>query len=603
MKVETQGRRLEGTFETRADGDDRVPVTVSSEYPVERMGYTEILDHSAGAVDMSRAPLPLIEAHNSGPVNIGLVEDLTAAGDRLRGFVRFGASARAQEVLRDVLSGVVRNLSVGYEILEYAVTGDTVRATQWRPHEVSVVGVGADPDAGFYRAKEPINREPSMETDDKDVTLEVTETETRELDNAVDVDIQMVEDQAIKTERERVNEINATAGKFKHSAKVQVAAKSAIARGEGWREFNKRALDLLAAGEATVATELGLTGKEVRRYSLTRALAAQVTAKERGVSMEKSAPYEYRCHLDILEKLPAQRADAVQGILIPFDVQSAGWGTRAPPADTTENASLVATDHLASQFIVGLRQTSAVMAAGATVLNGLVGDVSIPREESVPVEWLNEDEDATDVDYVTSSVTLSPKTVAAAVPITRRLLKQSSPDVDRVVQNNISLSVGQEIDRVTLIGSGIGPIPQGIRGSTGVSTVLIGTGALTWAEAVQFESEVEVASNLHAGASYIIHPTMKGIAKTTSKDAGSGQFIWSDNAVNGYPAFSSTHAGDANGIIFGNYSNALIGFWGVLDVMADPYTKAASGGLVMRVFQDIDVAVRRGEAFSHETLI
>ena len=68
--------------------------------------------------------------------------------------------------------------------------------------------------------------------------------------------------------------------------------------------------------------------------------------------------------------------------------------------------------------------------------------------------------------------------------------------------------------------------------------------------------------------------------------------------MNGYPAFSSTHAGTADGIVFGNYANLLIGFWGVLDLMMDEFTKAASGGLVVRAFQDIDVAVRRGNAFA-----
>lgn len=605
-------RVLHGTFETRAADvqEDRVPITVSTADPMTRGAFKEVLDHSPGAVDMSRAPLSLVEAHDTRPVNIGLVEGLSIAGDRLRGFVRFGAAQRAQEVLRDVLSGVVRNVSVGYEILEHSISGDTVTITRWQPYEVSVVGVGLDPGAGFYRAKDQNeDGDPIMKDDDdkQEVVELVQDKEIRAKDppvHDITAHIEELEGEGVKKERERQTEIRAIAARFPHSKKLQIAADAALSMGESHQDFARRALDLAASDNPAVPTELGLTGKEVKRYSVLRMIRAQLEAKERGISPEKIAPYEYRCHLDIMDNIPAKRADLVRGMLVPYDVQMSGWGMRAPPADTAENIHLVSTDHMASQFIVGLRETAAVMAAGATVLNGLVGDVSIPREESVPVEWLTEDEDATDVDYVTSSVTLTPTTVAAAVPITRRLMKQSSPDADRIIQSNISLSAGQEIDKQALQGSGVSPLPTGVRNQTGVSTVLISTGALTWAEAVKFETDVEIASNLIAGGAYIMHPQMKGIAKTTSKDAGSGQFIWADNAVNGYRSFSSTHAGATpDGIVFGSFSNLLIGFWGVLDVMSDPYTKAASGGLVIRVFQDVDVAVRRGEAFAIETLV
>ena len=66
--------------------------------------------------------------------------------------------------------------------------------------------------------------------------------------------------------------------------------------------------------------------------------------------------------------------------------------------------------------------------------------------------------------------------------------------------------------------------------------------------------------------------------------------------ANGYPTRRRTGL-TANTLVFGNWADVLIGMWGVLDVMVDPYAKGASGGLVIRVFQDIDVAIRRPESF------
>src|SRR3990172_7098744 len=98
----------------------RFPVSVSSEYPVTRRTYdgawTEVLSHAAGAVDLSRAPLPVLESHDRSRVNIGLVSGLRLDGARLRGELVLGASQRAGELAQDIGAGIVTGLSIGYTI-------------------------------------------------------------------------------------------------------------------------------------------------------------------------------------------------------------------------------------------------------------------------------------------------------------------------------------------------------------------------------------------------------------------------------------------------------------------------------------------------------
>ncbi|MDX1656765.1 MAG: phage major capsid protein, partial [Candidatus Competibacteraceae bacterium] len=62
----TYHRKLE--FDRAAANDERrtVPVTLSTTYPVDRGGWLEVLDHSPESVDLSRAPLPVIESHDNG---------------------------------------------------------------------------------------------------------------------------------------------------------------------------------------------------------------------------------------------------------------------------------------------------------------------------------------------------------------------------------------------------------------------------------------------------------------------------------------------------------------------------------------------------------
>jgi HK97 family phage major capsid protein len=139
---------------TRADDGNRTaPAVVSTEFPVDRGGYQEVLSHTPGSVDLSRAPLPLIESHDNSRINVGIVEGLSLQGGKLRGIIRLGTSARATELWNDIKAGIVRSLSVGYEWLSFQDRGEQIIVTHWRPHEVSLVAAPADPHAGLYRAK------------------------------------------------------------------------------------------------------------------------------------------------------------------------------------------------------------------------------------------------------------------------------------------------------------------------------------------------------------------------------------------------------------------------------------------------------------------
>ncbi|MNL86001.1 hypothetical protein D3C87_2145250 [compost metagenome] len=49
--------------------------------------------------------------------------------------------------------------------------------------------------------------------------------------------------------------------------------------------------------------------------------------------------------------------------------------------------------------------------------------------------------------------------------------------------------------------------------------------------------------------------------------------------------------------VYGDFSQIVCGMWGVLDLKPDPYALAGSDGLMLRVFQDVDAAIRRTESF------
>lgn len=132
--------------------DAPIPCTIATTTPVNRYGVLEVLDCTPEGVNLSRAPLPLIIAHNTSSLSIGLVDNLKATGDRVTGQVRFGSSPEAQQVRADVVAGIHRSLSVGYALLDQGLPIEGGLIYRWQPHEASIVPVPADPAAGFFRS-------------------------------------------------------------------------------------------------------------------------------------------------------------------------------------------------------------------------------------------------------------------------------------------------------------------------------------------------------------------------------------------------------------------------------------------------------------------
>ena len=142
-----------------------VRLSASSEFPVQRYDwdknrfYDEILSHNPADVDLSRmqSGAPVLDGHHGD--TIGINQDAEVSGGRMSTTARFGKSARASEVWQDVVDGIRRAVSVGYELIkcvkrEVGEDGRERLTFSWRPYEVSFVGVPADPTVGVGRAME-----------------------------------------------------------------------------------------------------------------------------------------------------------------------------------------------------------------------------------------------------------------------------------------------------------------------------------------------------------------------------------------------------------------------------------------------------------------
>jgi len=193
--------------------------------------------------------------------------------------------------------------------------------------------------------------------------------------------------------------------------------------------------------------------------------------------------------------------------------------------------------------------------------------------------------------------------------ISRRLLLQGSVDVENLIRNDLATTLALELDRAAINGSGSSNQPTGILNVSGIGDVAGGTNGLapTFAHMIELETDV-AAANADLGAlGYMTNATIRGTLKQTEKASSTGQFVWDDGTMNGYTALATNQvpsnltkgtSSDCSAVIFGNWNDLIIGQWGALDILVDPYTGGASGAVRVRAMQDVDIAVRHAASFS-----
>lgn len=325
-------------------------------------------------------------------------------------------------------------------------------------------------------------------------------------------------------------------------------------------------------------------------YSLQRAILCQLEPSKFGdcAGLER----------DVSDQIARQLGAEPRGLFVPTAV----LGRDLSAGTATDGAELVGTNVLGGQFIDVLRARLAVARAGARIVPGLVGNAALPRKTSGSTAgWIaTEGGNAAQSEPQFDQVTLTPKTVGAYGEYTRQLLKQSTPGVEGLLRSDLASAIATAIDVAALEGSGASGQPTGLRNASGVLTSTIAVaGAPTWVEIVEFMTDLDAANALAGNnLGWIVHPGVRGSMLVTEKATGTAKFILeARDELAGFPLTVTSNAA-ANGIYFGDWSQLLIGMWGGLDVLVDPYSNSQSGTVRISAFQSVDIAVRHPEAFA-----
>ena len=557
-----------------------VEIAVSSELPVERSFGKEILVHEPGAVDLGffasgRAPLLL---DHDMEKQIGVVESVELSADRkLRAKVRFGRSALAQEVFQDVVDGIRGNVSVGYRVnkMERSATNkDEYLVRSWTAMEVSVVSIPADPSVGVGRSAAALEPKPTVEPSIK-----------KEAKMADEVNLDAVRAEAAAAAARNASEIVALGARHN----VSDLAQKALAEGKSIDQFRGEVLEVIG-NKPLENKEIGLNKKERQEYSVVRAIRALSNPTDRAA--QEAARFE----LEASAAAARAYGTTPQGIMVPAEV----LGTWKRDLNTSDDNEIVATNLMAGDFIDVLRNASSVMQAGARMMPGLVGNVNIPKKTAASsAGWIStEGGAASESEPTFGTVALAPKTVGAFTDMTRQLILQSTPSIEALVRDDLTQAMALAIDAGALKGTGLSGQPTGIYATSGINTDSFAGATPTWSEIVGLETLVAEDNALLGNLSYIVPAGLYGTLKTTAKATNQAIFaVDPDGTMNGYRTIVSNQA-TAGYLLFGNFSDCLIGMWGGLDLTVDPYTSSNTGTVRVVALQSVDVAVRHAVSFA-----
>lgn len=342
---------------------------------------------------------------------------------------------------------------------------------------------------------------------------------------------------------------------------------------------------------------------EVRGFSIVRAIAgaAGIPGVDAGREREISA------------EVARRSGRSFQGIAVPIaalsgPVEERVFSTSTPSGGPGSN--LIATNLLADQFIDRLRAALVIRRLGARILSGLVGNVAIPRlKADATAYWVAEGSAVTASDPQTDQVSLSPKHAGALTEFSRNMLLQSSPDVEQLVRADLAVMLAQALDLAAIAGTGTSNQPRGILNTSGIGSVALGTNgaAIAYDNVVDLMGQVQDANAEMASMAFLSNPKVRRAVqklKTTYGEPLGEDVVFQSVPrafTNNVPATGTKGTGTGlSSLVYGDFSQLLIGLWSELDILVNPFDSTAypKGNVLVRAMMTCDISVRHPESFA-----
>jgi HK97 family phage major capsid protein len=228
---------------------------------------------------------------------------------------------------------------------------------------------------------------------------------------------------------------------------------------------------------------------------------------------------------------------------------------------------------------------SNLIAAGASVISfDLASDTQLPAiDPGQFASWGTPNES----DPTSTLTLLQPKRLVTKIVVSKMLLKQNAAIVIPFVERQLFSAIAAELERAALVGTGTDGQPLGITKDPNISLTLAAPTAANIAAAERGIAEDYLENDIAVMTS----PQTR--AKFRTAASASGPPVWTREMGQ----FVSPHL-EGDCALVGSFSDLIIGLFGGIDLMADPYSQDALGFITLRAELFADVVALRPAAFN-----
>jgi HK97 family phage major capsid protein len=333
-------------------------------------------------------------------------------------------------------------------------------------------------------------------------------------------------------------------------------------------------------------------------YSIGRLLASAVNHDPAAAAYERSVSDALS---DSLTTEHGRQVSDRHGVFVPMAALNTGTATAGGNLVFERDGG----------FVGALRPRMQLARLGASITTGDAPPLRVTTQDSeATFVWVADnpgsDMALSEATFGESILTL--RTGASTVAVSRQLLRQATPSMERIVRRDLEAIAGAGIERAAINGSGVAPEPTGLLQTAGIQTVPIGAngGAPTYAHIVQLEELVADADADLQALGFYTTPTMRRKLRQTEKAAGSG-VVWGDNGLLGYTSATSTLVPSdldkgttvdaCHAILYGDWSRLHVALY-ALEILVDPVSRAREGLVELTLFAHVGVGVSHPSAFA-----
>lgn len=225
---------------------------------------------------------------------------------------------------------------------------------------------------------------------------------------------------------------------------------------------------------------------------------------------------------------------------------------------------------------------SVISQLGVTIYNGLpAGDFKVSAMGKGAAAWADEDGTASESKNTFSHVTLQPKRISAQLSYTKQFLAQDTVGAEAAIRRDIYNALVSAIQHTMLSADAAGTNkPAGIFNGVTAKNIT------SYAELCDVEATVD-DSNVKGERKYLVSNKAKAILRCMPKSSLTNELVLHGNDIDGTPVIANSDVPTTQ-YAYGDFSNIVMGTWGNVDLVVDPYTLAAENSvrIVVNAFVD-----------------